>query len=41
MGFVFDPTAIPQKSYELMLTQEISPEDNEFSCEIKRMREGE
>ena len=41
MGFVFDPTATPQKSYELMLAQGIRPEDNEFSCEIKRMREGE
>ena len=40
-GQVFDPTATPQKARDLMLAQGIRPEDNEFSCEIKRMREGE
>lgn len=40
-GFVFDPTATPQKARDLMLAQGIRPEDNEFSSEIKRMREGE
>jgi hypothetical protein len=40
-GFVSDPTATPQKSRALMLEQGIRPEDNVFSCEILRMREGE
>ena len=40
-GFVFDPTATPQQARELMLAQGIAPEDNAFSCEIKRRREGE
>ena len=40
-GFVFDPTATPQQARELMLADGIRPEDNAFSCEIKRMREGE
>lgn len=39
-GFVFDSTATPQKARELMIAQGIRPEDNEFSCEIRRMREG-
>ena len=40
-GFVFDPTATAQEAHDLMLADGIRPEDNEFSCEIKRMREGE
>ena len=40
-GFVPDPTATPQKSRELMIAQGVRPEDNAFSCEIRRMREGE
>ncbi len=40
-GFVPDPSATPQKARELMLAQGIRPEDNAFSCEIRRMREGE
>ncbi len=40
-GFVLDPTATPQKARELMLALGIRPEDNAFSCEIRRMREGE
>lgn len=40
-GFVLDPTATPQKARELMIRQGIRPEDNAFSCEIRRMREGE
>lgn len=40
-GFVPDPTATPQKARELMIAQGIRPEDNAFSCEIRRMREGE
>ena len=40
-GFVYDPSATPQKARELMLAQGIRPEDNSFSCEIIRMREGE
>ena len=39
--FVLDPTATPQKGRELMIAQGIRAEDNEFSCEIRRMREGE
>lgn len=40
-GFVVDPTATPQKAREMMIAQGIRPEDNEFSCEIRRMRDGE
>jgi len=40
-GFVPDPDATPQRARELMLAQGIRPEDNVFSCEIRRMREGE
>lgn len=40
-GYVPDPTATPQKARALMLAQGIVPEDNAFSCEIRRMREGE
>ena len=40
-GFVVNTNATAQKARELMLAQGIRPEDNEFSCEIKRMREGE
>ncbi len=40
-GFVPDPNATAQKARELMLAQGIRPEDNVFSCEIRRMREGE
>jgi hypothetical protein len=40
-GFVPDPIATPQKARELMIAQGIRPQDNEFSCEIRRMRDGE
>ncbi len=40
-GFVPDPNATPQKARALMIAQGIRPEDNAFSCEIRRMREGE
>jgi hypothetical protein len=40
-GFVLDPTATPQKAREMMIAQGIRPEDNAFSCEIRRMREDE
>ena len=40
-GFVVDPTATPQKARAMMIAQGIRPEDNAFSCEIRRMREGE
>jgi hypothetical protein len=40
-GFVLDPKATPQKARALMIAQGIRPEDNAFSCEIRRMREGE
>ena len=39
-GFVPEPAATPQKARALMIAQGIRPEDNEFSCEIRRMREG-
>ena len=39
-GFVPDPSATPLKARELMIAQGIRPEDNEFSREIRRMREG-
>lgn len=39
-GFIPDPAATPQKARELMIAQGIRPEDNAFSCEIRRMREG-
>ena len=41
VGFVLDPAATPQKARELMMAQGIRPEDNAFSCELRRMREGE
>ena len=40
-GFVVDLTVTPQRVREAMLADGIRPEDNEFSCELKRMREGE
>jgi hypothetical protein len=40
-GYVPDPTATPQKARALMMASGIVPEDNAFSCEIRRMREGE
>ena len=40
-GFVPDPNATPQQARALMLAQGIRPDDNAFSCEIRRMREGE
>lgn len=40
-GFVPDPMATPQKARALMLAQGIRLEDNTFSCEIRRVREGE
>lgn len=40
-GFVLDPVATPQKAREMMIAQGVRPEDNAFSCEIRRMREGE
>ncbi len=39
-GFVFNPNATPQKARELMLAQGVRPEDNAFSCEIRRTRKG-
>ena len=38
-GFVVDPNVTPQRVREAMLADGIRPEDNEFSCELKRMRE--
>ncbi len=40
-GFVVDPTVTPQQVREMMLAQGIRPENNEFSCEIRRMHEGQ
>ena len=40
-GFVPAPTATPQQARALMLAQGICLEDNTFSCEIRRMHEGE
>ena len=40
-GFVPDPAATPQKARDLMLAQGIRPEDNAFSCEIRRLRDRE
>lgn len=39
-GLVIDPAATPQEARRLMAAQGIRPEDNAFSCEIRRMREG-
>jgi hypothetical protein len=39
-GFVLDPKATAKQARQLMIQQGIRPEDNEFSCEIRRMREG-
>ena len=41
VGFVLNVNATPQEARELMIAQGIRPEDNAFSCEIQRMREGE
>ena len=38
-GFVVNPNATPEKLREMMRIQGIHLEDNEFSSEIKRMRE--
>ena len=40
-GFVVDESATPQQAREMMIAQGIRPEDNAFSCEIRRMRERE
>ena len=40
-GFVPVKFATSQKSRELMLACGVIPEDNLFSCELIRMREGE
>jgi hypothetical protein len=40
-GFVPDPTATAQKARELMIAGGVRPEDNLFSREIIRMREGD
>ena len=40
-GFVFDPTATPQKAREMMIADGIRPEENAFSREIMKMREEE
>ena len=40
-GFVLDESATPQMARALMLAQGVRPEDNSFSCEISRMREGD
>jgi hypothetical protein len=40
-GFVRDPTATPQRGRELMIAHGVRPEDNVFTCELLRMREGD
>lgn len=40
-GFVVDPGATARKARELMEAQGVRPEDNSFSCEIRRAREGD
>ena len=40
-GFILDSSATPQMARALMLAQGVRPEDNSFSCEISRMREGD
>lgn len=40
-GFIYNPYANPQHARESMIEQGVIPEDNAFSCEIIRMREGE
>jgi hypothetical protein len=37
---VLDPAATPQKAREMMIANGVRPEDNSFSSEIRRMREG-
>ena len=39
-GFVLDPKASALRARELIIEQGIRPEDNEFSCEIRRVRGG-
>jgi hypothetical protein len=39
-GFVLDAKATAKQARQLMIEQGIRPEDNEFSCEIRRIREG-
>ncbi len=40
-GFILDSSATPQMARALTLAQGVRPEDNSFSCEISRMREGD
>ena len=39
-GYVPNPLATSKRSRERMLACGIIPEDNQFSCELIRMREG-
>ncbi len=40
-GFVVDTTVTPQQVRAMMIAQGVIPEDNAFSCELIRMREGD
>ena len=39
-GFVLDRSSSPQKTRAMMIEHGILADDNSFSCEIIRMREG-
>ena len=40
-GFVMDISATPLKARALLIDQGVLQKDNEFSCAIRRMREGD
>ena len=40
-GFVASSPVTPQQLRAMMIAQGVVPEDNSFSCELIRMREGE
>ena len=40
-GIIIDSTATPMKARDLMIEQGVRPDENQFSCAIRRMREGD
>ena len=40
-GIIIDSTATPMKARDLMIEQGVRSEENQFSCAIRRMREGD
>ena len=40
-GIIIDSTATPMKARDLMIEQGVRSDENQFSCAIRRMREGD